>query len=43
MHVHATESLDATVTGMADVTYSGSPPKVTKNTSGMGSVKPANE
>jgi hypothetical protein len=39
--VHATDSLDARVMGMGDVTYRGNPPTVVKEIDGMGDVEPA--
>ncbi len=38
--VHATESLDATVSGVGSVRYSGDPENVRTSTSGAGSIKP---
>ena len=39
--VHATESLDATVSGVGSVRYSGDPKQIRTGTSGAGSIKPA--
>ena len=41
-NVHATEELDARVSGSGDLTYAGSPPKVETKISGAGSVEPKN-
>jgi hypothetical protein len=38
--VHATEELDASVTGSGDVRYSGNPPQVRKNVTGSGDIAP---
>jgi len=38
--VHATEELDASVTGSGDVRYSGNPPHVGKNVTGSGNISP---
>lgn len=40
--LHATEELDARVSGSGDITYAGNPPKVETNLSGSGSVEPNN-
>lgn len=39
--VHATENLDATVSGVGSIRYSGDPKHIRTSTSGAGSIKPA--
>ncbi|WP_179862124.1 head GIN domain-containing protein [Longibacter salinarum] len=41
--VHATERLDARVSGLGDVQYIGSPAEIETSTSGLGSVEPYND
>jgi hypothetical protein len=40
VHVHATDSLTASVSGVGDVVYSGRPEDVQKDVSGVGDVRP---
>jgi hypothetical protein len=40
VHVHATDSLTASVSGVGDVVYSGRPEDVQEEVSGVGEVRP---
>lgn len=40
VHVHASDSLTASVSGVGDVVYSGRPEDVTEDVSGVGEVRP---
>jgi hypothetical protein len=41
IHLHATESLDASVSGSGDIVYAGDPPDVESDVSGSGDIRPA--
>ena len=40
LHVHATRSLDATVSGTGTISYSGHPANVSQSVTGTGSIAP---
>lgn len=39
--IHTNQSLNATISGMGSCTYSGAPPQIQRQISGMGHIKPA--